>query len=78
MGGGSRNRDIVHIHVTDGVPIQGRALPFADRIEVRLARAFPVTLLIDGAALRRFTDAVQAGASDLQAGKDGRRCSDQP
>jgi hypothetical protein len=78
MGGASGTRDMVHIHVTDGVPIQARALPFADRIEVRFGRAFPVTLVIDGAALKRFTDAVAAGVSDLQAAKDGSRCDDQP
>lgn len=33
MGRPVSTRDMVHIHITDSLPIQARALPFADRIE---------------------------------------------
>jgi hypothetical protein len=67
MGRPSGTRDVVQIHITDSLPIQARALPFADRIEVRFGRAFPVALVIDRAALDRFTDAIRSGLADLEA-----------
>lgn len=67
MAGASGTRDVVQIHITDNLPIQARALPFADRIEIRFGRAYPVTLVIDRAVLPRFTDAIRAGLSDLEA-----------
>jgi hypothetical protein len=71
MGRPSGTRDVVQIHITDSLPIQARALPFADRIEVRFGRAFPVTLMIDRAALDRFTGAIQSGLSDLETAERG-------
>jgi hypothetical protein len=67
MDGASGTRDVVQIHITDNLPIQARALPFADRIEIRFGRAYPVTLVIDRAVLPRFTDAIQAALFDLEA-----------
>lgn len=58
---------MVHIHVTDGLPIQARALPFANRVEVRFGRAFPVVLLVDAAALDRLTEALSIGRGELDA-----------
>jgi hypothetical protein len=78
MGGTSGTRDVVQIFITDSVPIQAKALPFADRIEVRFGRAFPVALVIDRAALGRFTGAISAGLSDLEAAERGEVHSDQP
>jgi hypothetical protein len=71
MGGPSGTRDVVQIHITDSLPIQSRALPFADRIEVRFGRAFPVALVIDRAVLDRFTEAIQSGRADLEAAERG-------
>ncbi|HEX5117117.1 MAG TPA: hypothetical protein VFW65_18140 [Pseudonocardiaceae bacterium] len=58
---------MVHIHVTDNLPIQARALPFAGRVEVRFGRAFPVVLLIDAPALDRLTEALLSGQAELTA-----------
>jgi len=60
-------RDLVSVHITADLPIRARALPFADRVEIRFGNAFPVALLIDQAALERFGDAIQAGRSALDA-----------
>ena len=58
-------RDLVSVHITAGLPIRARALPFADRLEIRFGNAFPVALLIDRAALDRIGEAIQAGLSAL-------------
>jgi hypothetical protein len=65
MGRPGGVRDMVHIHITDSLPIQARALPFADRLEVRFGKAFPVALIIDRPALDRLVDAMQAGRDEL-------------
>lgn len=67
MGGASGTRDVVQIHITENLPVQAKALPFADRIEVRFGRAYPVTLVIDRAALDGFTAAIRFGLADLEA-----------
>jgi hypothetical protein len=69
MAGVSGNRDMVHIHVTDNLPIQARGLPFADRVEIRFGRAFPVTLVIDATALDRLSDALLTGRRELDAAR---------
>jgi hypothetical protein len=56
---------MVQIHITDSLPIQARTLPFADRLEVRFGKAFPVVLLIDRPALDRFVDTIQTGRDEL-------------
>lgn len=71
MAGVSGTRDVVQIHITDNLPIQAKALTFADRVEIRFGRAFPVTLVIDRSALDRLTNAIQAGLSDLEAAERG-------
>jgi hypothetical protein len=78
MAGASGTRDVVQIHITDSLPIQAKALPFADRIEVRFGRAFPVALVIDRAALERFTGAIRSGLSDLEAAERVEVQRDQP
>jgi hypothetical protein len=77
MGGASGTRDVVQIHITENLPIQAKALPFADRIEIRFGRAFPVTLVIDRPALDRLTGAIRAGLSDLEAAEGGAASHDQ-
>ena len=32
------------VHVTADLPIRAQALPFADRVEIRFGKAFPVVL----------------------------------
>lgn len=60
-------RDLVSVHVMADLPIRARALPFADRVEVRFGNAFPVVLLIDRAAIDRLNDAIQSGRTALEA-----------
>ena len=59
-------RDLVHVHVTAELPIRAKALPFADRVEIRLGKAFPVVLIVDGPALGQLADAIAAGRSELE------------
>ncbi|GLZ38362.1 hypothetical protein [Actinokineospora sp. NBRC 105648] len=58
-------RDMVQINVTANLPIQVKALPFADRLEIRFGKAFPVALIVDAAALRNLADALAAGCEQL-------------
>jgi hypothetical protein len=60
-------RDLVSVHVMADLPIRARALPFADRVEVRFGNAFPVVLLIDRAAVDRLGAAIQSGLAALEA-----------
>ena len=60
-------RDLVHMYVTAELPIRARALPFADRVEIRFGQAFPVVLLVDKAALGRLGDAIKEGRTELEA-----------
>jgi hypothetical protein len=60
-------RDIVQVHISRDLPIRARALPFANRIEVRLGKAFPVALLIDQDALPRFLEALEGAQSELKS-----------
>jgi hypothetical protein len=41
----------VQVHITSAVPIRAQALPFANRVEVRFGKAFPVVLIVDKDAL---------------------------
>ena len=66
-GEGIEMRDLVNVHVTADLPIRARALPFADRVEIRLGKAFPVALIVDRAALVRLAEALQAGHDELDA-----------
>lgn len=58
-------RDMVQMHITDSLPMQVRALPYADRIEIRFGKAFPAVLIIDGSALDRLANAVEGGREEL-------------
>jgi hypothetical protein len=60
-------RDLVHVYVTAELPIRARALPFADRVEIRFGKAFPVVLIVDKAALSRLGEALQEGRDELDA-----------
>jgi hypothetical protein len=60
-------RDMVHVHVTADLPIRANALAFADRVEIRFGKAFPVALIIDRAALDRLAEAIRSGKADLEA-----------
>ncbi|MBB5154443.1 hypothetical protein [Saccharopolyspora phatthalungensis] len=65
---------MVHVHVTTEVPIRARALAFADRVEIRFGKAFPVALLVDRDAVDRLRQALKDGmdalvAADEQPGK---------
>lgn len=59
-------RDMVHVYVTADLPIRARALPFADRVEIRFGKAFPVVLIVDRSALGQLADAIAAGRSELE------------
>jgi hypothetical protein len=59
-------RDIVQVHITADLPIRSRALPFADRVEIRLGKAFPVALIVDRPALAQLGDAIAAGRAELE------------
>jgi hypothetical protein len=63
-------RDIVNVHVTADLPIRVRALPFADRVEIRFGKAFPVVLIIDRAALSPLGKAIDQGRAELDAAAD--------
>jgi hypothetical protein len=63
-------RDVVSVHVTADLPIRARALPFADRVEIRFGKAFPVVLIIDRAALGPFDAALHRSQADLDAATD--------
>jgi hypothetical protein len=60
-------RDMVHVHVTADVPLRAQALPYADRIEVRFGKAFPVALIIDHNAVDRLGDALRDAKAELDA-----------
>jgi hypothetical protein len=71
MGRAESTRDVVQIHITENLPIQSKPLPFADRIEIRFGRAFPVTLIVDRPALDRLSEVIRAGLYDLEAAGGG-------
>jgi hypothetical protein len=59
-------RDIVHVYVTAELPIRVQALPFADRVEIRFGKAFPVALIVDRPALAQLGDALASGRAELE------------
>jgi hypothetical protein len=65
-------RELVKVHVSPDVPIRLQSLAFADRVEVRFGKAFPVALLVDRAALDRFIEVLQTGRAELDAQSQGR------
>ncbi|MBE1465428.1 hypothetical protein H4W33_004440 [Kibdelosporangium phytohabitans] len=66
-------RDLVSLQVMEGVPIRSRALPFADRVEIRFGNAFPLALLIDRAAIEELLEAIQTSRDALDKQPDGLR-----
>lgn len=69
-------RDIVQVHITADLPIRSRALPFADRVEIRLGKAFPVALIVDRAALGQLGGAIEAGRLELDQADEQRQSED--
>jgi hypothetical protein len=63
---------MVHVHVTADLPIRVRALPFADRVEIRFGKAFPVALIVDRPALDQLADAIAAGRAELDQAEQGK------
>jgi hypothetical protein len=59
-------RDIVQVHVRADLPIRTQALPFADRVEIRFGKAFPVALIVDRPALAQLSEAIAAGRAELE------------
>jgi hypothetical protein len=64
--GGTAVRDVVQVHITADLPIRARTLAYADRVEIRLGKAFPVALIVDRAMLAQLTDALAAGRAELE------------
>lgn len=62
-------RDTVEVHVTAALPVRAQAFPFANRVVVRLGKAFPVSLIVDRDALTTLIDALTAGRDQLIAHK---------
>ncbi|TVT48103.1 hypothetical protein FNH05_18200 [Amycolatopsis rhizosphaerae] len=60
-------RDTVQIHVTSDLPVRTRTLPYANRVEVRFGKAFPVVLLVDYDALIGLGEALREGRNELDA-----------
>lgn len=60
-------RDIVQVHISSALPIRAQALGFANRVEVRLGKAFPVALIVDRDALDPLLAAIGAGRTELFA-----------
>lgn len=58
-------RDMVQVHVTADLPIRAKALPFADRVEIRFGKAFPVVLIVDRSALVQLGRALESGRAEL-------------
>ncbi|MEV5539642.1 hypothetical protein AB0L13_22540 [Saccharopolyspora shandongensis] len=60
-------RDMVHVHVTTDLPIRARGLAFADRVEIRFGKAFPVALLVERGAVDTLCQALKDGMDALVA-----------
>ena len=65
IAGMTEVRDIVQVHVTADLPIRSQPLPFADRVEIRFGKAFPVVLIVDRAALDALSEAITSGRTAL-------------
>ncbi len=59
--------DVVNMSVSANLPIRSVVQPYADRIELRFGRAYPVTLTIDRAALDLLAELINAGRIELDA-----------
>jgi hypothetical protein len=63
-------RDVVHVYITSALPIRAHALPFADRIEVRFGKAFPVVLVVERDALDPLIEEITTCRNGLHAARD--------
>jgi hypothetical protein len=63
-------RDIVQIHITSSLPIRAHALGFANRVEVRFGKAFPVALIVDRDALDPLLRAIAGGRAELLSSEE--------
>jgi hypothetical protein len=70
-------RDIVQVHITAALPIRAQALGFADRIEVRFGKAFPVVLIVDRDAVDPLIEAIGAGRAELFGSGDAESVEDE-
>lgn len=68
--------DVVFVHVSGALPITSTVQPYADRLELRLGRAYPVTLTIDRAALDHIAALIESGRLELDAAKQPEEVSD--
>ncbi|GGN18555.1 hypothetical protein SAMN05660733_03806 [Lentzea albidocapillata] len=59
--------DMVRVHVTADLPMRPLAMPFADRVELRFGKAFPVVLVVDRDAVPRLREVLDEGWKALQA-----------
>jgi hypothetical protein len=64
-------RDLVTVHITTEAPMRATALPFANRGEIRMGKAYPVALLIDEAALIALAEKINYLRVQLAAAKTG-------
>jgi hypothetical protein len=53
------SNDMVRLHVTDDLPIRAYPQTFADRVEIRFGKAFPVVLVVDKDSINRLRSALQ-------------------
>ena len=62
-------RDMVHVYLDADVPVRAEALTVADRVEIRLGKAFPVVFIVDRPALDQFVRAIERARAQLDAAK---------
>ncbi|MEU4673006.1 hypothetical protein AB0F91_34875 [Amycolatopsis sp. NPDC023774] len=60
-------RDTVQLHVGADLPIRVKPLAYANRVEVRFGKAFPVVVLIDLDALTVLLPELEKARDAIQA-----------
>ncbi|MGH8572778.1 MAG: hypothetical protein ACREX8_09400 [Gammaproteobacteria bacterium] len=60
-------RDVVYVTVSADLPIRSTVQPYANRVELRFGKAYPVVLSIERAALDQFSALIEAGRAELDA-----------
>lgn len=66
-------RDLVTVHITTEAPMRITALPFANRGEIRIGKAYPVALLIDESALAALAELINGLRVQLAAARTSGR-----
>lgn len=61
--------DVVYLNVSGALPVTSTVQAYADRLELRFGRAYPVTLTIDRDALDHIAALIDAGRLELDAAK---------